>query len=323
MRVVSAETIAAIASPQALVEALDKAFRADFTVPLRHHHAIAQGHGEPEAMLLLMPAWTTGGTGYVGTKIVSVYPGNAARGLPAVHGSYVLADGVTGRPLAIMDGTELTVRRTAAASALAASRLARADATRMVMVGAGALASHLIRAHCAVRPIRHVTIWNRARPRAAALAEGLAGTLPGVSVTVATDLAGAIAQADIISCATISSTPLVEGRHLKPGAHVDLVGGYTPTMREADDDAVKRASLFVDTRPGGLKEAGDIVDPIRRGLIVEADVRADLFDLAQGRHKGRASADEITLFKSVGTALEDLAAAILVWEGLDGAGTAP
>ena len=313
MRIVTAAEIAAVLTHGALADALAEAFRAEITVPLRHHHPIPQPDA-PEAMLLLMPAWTAAGDGaFLGTKIVSVYPGNGARNLPAIYGSYVLSSGETGAPLAILDGTALTAWRTAAASALAARYLSRKDATRLIMVGAGALAPHLIQAHAAVRPIRNVAVWNRSRDRAAALVEGLSGLVPGVTLTVASDLQSAVEEADIVSCATISTDPLIRGDWLKPGTHLDLVGGFTPRMREADDAAVTRASLFVDTRNGGLHEAGDIVDPLRRGIIAESDVRADLFDLARGRHAGRASRDEITLFKSVGTALEDLAAAMLVW----------
>jgi len=317
MRIITAAEIAGALTYGALVDALAEAFRSDITVPLRHHHPIPQAEGVPEAMLLLMPAWTPPGDGaFVGTKLVSVYPGNGARGLPSIYGSYVLCNGETGAPLAILDGTMLTVWRTACASALASRFLSRKDASSMVMVGAGALAPHLIRAHAAVRPIRNVALWNRSREKAVALAEGLGRTVPGVTITVATDLQAAVEEADIISCATISSQPIVSGAWLKPGAHLDLVGAYTPAMRECDDTAVTRASLFVDTRTGGLKEAGDIVDPIRRGIIRAEDVRADLFDLCRGRQAGRAHGDEITLFKSVGTAIEDLAAAILVWRSL-------
>lgn len=314
MRIVTAADIAAVLTYRDLVDALAEAFRSDITVPLRHHHPIPQPDGVPEAMLLLMPAWTAAGDGsFVGTKIVSVYPGNGARNLPAIYGSYVLSSGETGAPLAILDGTALTAWRTAAASALASRALSRVDSTRMVMVGAGALAPHLIQAHAAVRPLRHVAIWNRSRDKALALAEGMAGLVPGVTVTVATDLQSAVEEADIVSSATISAEPLVSGAWLKPGAHLDLVGGFTPRMRETDDVAVTRASLFVDTRKGGLNEAGDIVDPLKRGIIAESDVKADLFDLARKTHPGRTGSDEITLFKSVGTALEDLAAAMLVW----------
>ena len=317
MRVITAEDIARVLSPTVLADALADAFRGEITVPLRHHHPLPRP-GEPDAMLLLMPAWTGSGLQpFVGTKIVTVHPGNANRNLPAVYGSYVLADGATGRPLAVMDGTTLTVWRTAAASALAARYLANPKAHSLVQVGAGALAPHLIRAHCAARPIRRVTIWNRSRDRAEQLAEGLDGTLPGVTITIATDLETAVRSADIVSCATIATNPVVSGNWLKPGAHLDLVGGYTPAMRETDDAAVVRARLFVDTRTGGLKEAGDIVDPIKRGVIRESDVLADLYDLTRGKHPGRQSADEITLFKSVGTAVEDLAAAMLVWQALE------
>ncbi|MBY0361785.1 MAG: ornithine cyclodeaminase family protein [Phreatobacter sp.] len=317
MRIVSAAEIAAALSYPALIDALADAFRSDITVPLRPHQPLKQAVGVPEAMLLLMRAWTPPGAGaFVGTKLVSVYPGNGARGLPSIYGSYVLCNGETGAPLAILDGTMLTVWRTACASALASRHLSRKDASHMVMVGAGALAPHLIRAHAAIRPIRHVTLWNRSREKATALAEGLGRTVPGVGITVASDLRAAVEEADIVTCATISSNPLVSGDWLKPGAHLDLVGGYTPAMRETDDAAVRRASLFVDTRTGGLKEAGDIVDPIKRGVISTSDVKADLFDLTRGDHPGRTSADEITLFKSVGTALEDLAAAMLVWRSL-------
>jgi alanine dehydrogenase len=319
MRVVTAADIAGALTYSDLVDALAEAFRGEATVPLRHHHRIPQQAGVPEAMLLLMPAWTGAGEGaFVGTKLVSVFPGNGAKNLPAIYGSYVLCNGETGAPLAVMDGTTLTVWRTACASALASRYLSRKDSTRMVMVGAGALAPHLIRAHSVVRPITNVAIWNRSRDKAAMLAEALSDIKPGLAVTVASDLQSAVEEADIVSCATISSNPVVSGEWLKPGAHLDLVGGYTPSMRETDDVAVKRASLFVDTRTGGLHEAGDIVEPIKRGIIAESDVKADLFDLTRGLHAGRTSEEEVTLFKSVGTALEDLAAAMLVWRSLPG-----
>jgi alanine dehydrogenase len=180
------------------------------------------------------------------------------------------------------------------------------------MVGAGALAPHLVRAHACVRPIRRVTLWNRTRSRAVALAFGLA--VGGVETEVTDDLEGAVREADIVSCATLAREPLVRGAWLKKGAHLDLVGGFTPEMREADDRAVKRARVYVDTRAGACSEAGDIVQPLRSGLIDETDIRGDLFDLCRGKAKGRTSDSQITLFKSVGTAIEDLAAAMLVWE---------
>jgi ornithine cyclodeaminase len=156
-------------------------------------------------------------------------------------------------------------------------------------------------------------LWNRTHGHAVSLAFGLAVT--GIEAMIADDLAAAVADADIVSCATLATEPILRGQWLKPGTHVDLVGGFTPKMREADNDAVKRARIYVDTRDGAFKEPGDIVIPLRRGVISRKDIRGDLFDLTRGKVKGRTSAKQITLFKSVGSAIEDLAAAALVWRG--------
>jgi ornithine cyclodeaminase len=310
LRVVAAAEVERLLDDRALIERLAAMFRSGCEVPLRHHHHVATPAGSG-GTLLLMPAWQPGR--HLGIKSVTVFPDNAARSLPTVSGLYLLLDGTSGMPLAVIDGVSLTLRRTAAASALAARYLARADAARLLMVGAGALAPHLIRAHAAVRPIRQVALWNRTRAHAEALATKLAGDF---DVAVADDLEAAVRTADVISCATLSRVPLLRGAWLKPGSHLDLVGGFTPEMREADDEAVRRARLFVDTRAGATREAGDIAEPLARGVIAEADIQADLFALSSGAHAGRTAADEITLFKSVGTALEDLAAAALVHERL-------
>ncbi|MEJ1157388.1 ornithine cyclodeaminase family protein [Prosthecomicrobium sp. N25] len=320
MRVVDADQVGQLLVYPDLVDGLEAAFRSPVVIPVRHHHPVARG-GEAEAILLLMPAWddtaeAVADGALMGVKIVTVVPGNAARGKASVVGAYVLLSGVTGEPLAVLDGTRLTLRRTAAASALAARHLARPDASRLVMVGAGALAPHLIEAHASVRPIREVLVWNHRPEKAEALAARLDGR--PWRVTATRDLAAAVAGADIVSAATLSAEPLVRGAWLRPGTHVDLVGGFTPEMRESDDEAVRRARIFVDTRAGALKEAGDIVRPLAAGVIAPEAVEADLFDLCAGRHPGRGSAEEITLFKSVGTALEDLAAARMVWSRLGG-----
>jgi ornithine cyclodeaminase len=214
----------------------------------------------------------------------------------------------------VLDGPALTAWRTAAASALAASYLAALDACSMVMVGAGTLAPRLIEAHAAVRPIREVAIWNRDAGRAAALSARL--DRPGLRVRATDDLAAAVAAADVVSAATMSRTPLIRGAWLKPGAHVDLVGAYNPEMREADDAALARAAVHVDTRAGALAEAGDVVQAIAAGALAESDIAGDLFDLCRGTVPGRTGAGQVTLFKSVGTAIEDLAAAALVYERL-------
>lgn len=316
MRSIDAAAIDRVLTRPSMMEALRAGFREAVVTPVRHHHPMHRT-GEPDAMLLLMPAWsdvssTLSDDAVMGVKLVSVVPGNTARGIASVIGAYVLMSGVTGEPLAVLDGTRLTLWRTAAASALAADHLAVPSAERLVMVGAGSLAEHLIEGHTAVRPIREVSVWNRSFDKAEALAAKFAGR--GFTVRAVEDLEAAIREADVVSTATMSTEPIVRGAWLKPGAHVDLVGGYTPKMREADDEAVRRARVFVDTREGTLHEAGDITQPIESGVIRPEDIVGDLFDLTAGRSRGRASASEITLFKSVGTALEDLVAARLVWK---------
>jgi alanine dehydrogenase len=309
MQLIPAADVAAILDPDTAREALRRAFREGVQAPVRHAHALAAEAGIPAGSLLLMPAWSGDA---LGVKLVTVMPGNGARGLPAVHAQYMLFDRATGAPLAVIDGEELTVRRTAAASALASGFLSRSDSARLLMVGAGALAPHVIEAHCAARPIREVVIWNRTPERATTLAARL--TRPGRSVTATADLDTAVATADIVSCATLSTVPLVRGHLLRPGTHLDLIGGFRPDMREADDAAVDRAAIYVDTRAGALAEAGDLVQPIAAGRLSPDAVRGDLAELCRGTVAGRRSAEEITLFKSVGTALEDLAAALIVFD---------
>lgn len=320
MRDFSAADVDAALGYPGLVDTLAAAFTKGAIAPLRHHHAIAL-EGRPEATLLLMPAWEARAPGsqdagrYMGVKSVTVFPDNATRGQPAVLGTYLLLSAETGATLAVMDATRLTAWRTAAASALASRHLSRPDASRMLMVGAGALAPFLVRAHASVRPITEVTVWNRTPAHALALVGALAGA--GITATVADDLEAAARKADIISTATLSAEPLVRGAWLRPGTHVDCVGAYRPTMRETDDDVVRGARIYVDTRAGALSEAGDILQPLKAGVIGKEAIVGDLFDLCRDKVQGRRSAAEITLFKSVGASIEDLAAAITVYEHHD------
>lgn len=291
-----------------LIAALASMFAGDCVMPVRHHHTI-EVPGEADATLLLMPAWQPGQ--YIGVKLVSVFPDNHLRALPAIHGSYLLSSGRSGELLAVLDGGELTARRTAAASALAAKSLAREDASTLLVVGTGRLSVNLIEAHSRVRDYTRVMIWGRDKEkaeRAAAEARDL-----GYPVGVASDLEAAACEADVISCATLSRSPLIRGSWLKPGSHLDLIGAFTKDMRESDDGAVRRARLFVDTRAGAFAEAGDILQPMASGVIGKDHVQAELAELVKG-HPGRQSPGEVTLFKSVGAALEDLAGAILAYE---------
>jgi len=293
-----------------LVPALRERFAAGCAAPLRQ--ALEVGAPGADAVTsLVMPAWVPGQR--YGVKIVNIAPGNAARGLPALHSSYLLHDAATGAPLALIDGGEITARRTAAASALAASYLARADARQLLVVGAGRIAALLPEAYRAVRDIGRVTVWARRAAAAEALAARWRGL--GFDAHAAAHLDAALAAADIVACATLAAEPVVAGRLLRPGSHLDLIGSFTPAMREADDDCLRGASLWVDTDEA-LAKSGDLLGPLARGVITQADVRGMLADLCAGRVAGRTGADERTVFKSVGTALEDLAAAMLAYDAV-------
>ena len=302
IRAYDAEAVRAALPFDRLVPALRAAFAGDADVPPRHHHHVSGS----DTTLLLMPAWRQGPTrgGHIGVKLVNVVPTNAASGLPAIQAAYLLADYATGRWLALLDGNEITARRTAAASALAASFLAREDAASLLIVGAGRVASLMAAAHRAVRPIRRVSIWTRKGEAAQNLARELSQA--GFDANAVSDLEGAVRSADIVSCATLSKQPLVRGAWLRPGTHLDLIGSFAPDMRESDDEAVRRARVYVDTEEA-LTQSGDLCH-----LAVEPS--GTLASLCSGAAAGRNGPDEITLFKSVGYSLEDLVAAELVVE---------
>lgn len=304
MKILAQADVARLGAYRDIVEALREGFRADIATPVRHHHDISD-----VSTLLLMPAWSKD---WAGLKTVVFKTDNAAKGLPTIQASYLLIDQKTGETVAMMDGGEITRRRTAAASALAADYLARKDADTLTLVGAGALAPHFALAHAAVRPVKRVFIYTRSLPKGEALAAELAQH--GLEAHSVTDLEHAVRQSDIVSCVTTSTAPIVMGAWLKPGAHVDLAGAFKPTMRETDGDVVARASVYVDTREGALAEAGDLLQARDEGKFDFANVKGDLFDLCRGKVSGRVSDSEITLFKSAGTAIEDLATAIMVYQ---------
>lgn len=308
LQIFDAQAVHAALPWQALVDQLEQAFVEGANVPMRHSHVL-----DGADVLLLMPAWSAAS---LGLKLVTVMPGNAARSVATVQASYLLLDRATGQARALLDGEALTLRRTAAASALAARYLARSDARCLLVVGTGHLAPWLVRAHCALRPaLEHVLVWGRDAPARTALARSL--NAEGIAATPSADLQAAVRSADIVTCATTSTSPLVLGHWLQPGTHVDLVGGFRPDMREVDDDAVVRARVFVDTYAGALSEAGDLVQPMKSGRITRAHIVAELAELARSGKPARVSASDITLFKSVGTALEDLAAAEMVLRAAD------
>ncbi len=309
MRVVDAAATAAALPFERLIPALRAMFESGCRVPPRHVHEIASATGEKQFTSLIMPAWIEGR--YYGVKMVNIAPGNAARGLPGLHASYVLYDGNTGAALALIDGDQITARRTAGASALAASWLARKDARHLLVVGAGQVARLLPDAYRAVRGIEQVSIWARKPEQAEALAGELRSR--GITAAAAADLQAAVGSADIVSCATLATEPVIQGSWLRPGSHLDLIGSFTPAMREADDACFVDAELYVDTDEA-LQKSGDLIGPLSRGVLQASDVRGTLAGLASGQAQGRQSPQQRTVFKSVGTALEDLAAAITVYE---------
>jgi ornithine cyclodeaminase/alanine dehydrogenase-like protein (mu-crystallin family) len=249
----------------------------------------------------------------LGIKTVTIFPGNSARGQPGLHSLYTLFDATTGVPLAQIDGNEITSRRTAAAAALAASFLSRDDATRLLVLGCGRVASLVPEAMRVVRPIARVQVWNHraggARRLAALLRER------GFAAQAVTDLDTALAQADIVSSATLATAPLVRGAALPPGTHLDLIGSFTPAMRESDADCFARSRVFVDTEEA-LAKSGDVIEARAAGAFADDRLQGTLAQLCRGDRAGRTTHDEITLFKAVGTALEDLAAAELAFDAM-------
>lgn len=291
-----------------LIPALEAMFASGCRVPLRHSHVV--GNEETgQGTLLLMPAWQDGGR--LGVKTVSIFPDNQKRGLPGLHSVFILYDACTGVPLALLDGNVITSRRTAAASALAAKYLSRPDSRSLLVVGAGRVASLVPEAYRQVRALQEVKVWDINTTMAETLVSRLLQS--GLKAQVASDLEAAASEADIISCATLSNKPLIQGSWLRPGTHLDLIGSFTPAMRESDDECFRVSTVFVDTDEAP-KKSGDILAPVANRVFDESMIACDLTSLCRRRHPGRRSPDEITLFKAVGTALEDLAAASLAFD---------
>ena len=249
----------------------------------------------------------------LGAKLVTVVEANRKRGLPTLHASYLLSDPETGAPLAFMEAGFLTAIRTGAASAVAAKYLARPGSRRVACFGAGVQAEFQLRCLKAALPVESVAVVGRDPARAWAFAARMRGAL-GVPVEVTPDRRAAVLGADVVTCATTSSRPVFAGRDLRPGAHVDTIGAFRPTTREVDTETVKRARVVVDTYHGAWTEAGDLLIPIKAGAITRRHVRAELAEVVARRKSGRTRPDEITLFKSVGWAPEDAAAARLAYD---------
>ncbi len=295
-----------------LIKVLRNAFIAGCEAPQRHHHTIPI-QGEPDATLLLMPSWQKQSAegGYLGVKVVTVFPGNLHRGIPGLTSCYLLFDSGTGIQLATIDGNSITTRRTAAVSALAASYLARKDAEHLLVLGSGRVASLLPEAYASVRNIRRVGVWDINLDDASAMVERLQDA--GLEAYVVSSLEKSVWEADIVTSATLATSPIIEGHWLRPGTHVDLIGAFTPTMRESDDEVLVRSSVYVDTEEA-LHEAGDLTQAIASGAFIQSGLAGTLKELCSNNVNGRISPEQITTFKAVGTALADLAAASLVFK---------
>lgn len=296
-----------------LVDALKVAFGGDIETPLRNHYSIPNPASSLETTLLMMPSWQAGSD--IGIKLITVTPESHKFDLPSIQGMYVLFDAIKGCVKATMDAPALTAKRTAAASALASSFMSRPDSSRLLMVGTGTLSSQLIQAHASLRPIRQVEVWGRNPEKAQAVVDQL--NIEGIEISVADSLEEAVTKADIISVATMSQEPLIQGKWLQPGQHLDLVGSFRPDMREADDDCIRRCRIVIDNYAGACKETGDIATPLADGILQRNEICADLFQLCRHEKNFQRQDDDITLFKSVGHALEDLAAAQLVFNALN------
>lgn len=312
MRLLSADVVRQAVPMLAAIDAVEAAFvqlsLGQATVPLRAHVPSPQ-----MATSFFMPARLEASTSApaLGLKVVSVFPQNVARGEPSIYALVVLLNPETGQPLALLDGTYLTALRTGAASGVAARHLARPDARTLAVFGAGAQALPQVTAVCAVRPIERVWLVNRSVARAEQLGERLCAELPTLDLRVSDNAGVALAEADVVCTATASPTPLFADDALRAGTHINAVGSYKPSMAELPGPTVARARVWVDQLQAAWAEAGDLIQARDAGLIDAHHVVGELGALVAGRVPGRANADEITLFKSVGNAAQDLAVAAL------------
>lgn len=308
MLIISDEKIRENLSYPGLIDALKRIFQSNYTMPLRHHHFYKTAEGKDNT-LILMPVWNHD---FIGMKQVTVAPANTELGIPSIFARYILSNARTGEPLAMMNAAELTSRRTACTSALAADYLARKNAKNLLIVGSGKVAQHLAFAYAAVRQLEKISIWARNTEKMHAMVAELQAA--GLPAQAAENLETAVKEADVVSCATLSETPIIKGAWVQEGTHLDMIGSHKPNTREADNEALLKSTVFVDSRMGALHETGDLAIPIAEGIFKEEQVQADITELIRGEHPGRSNEKEITFFKSAGLAVEDLAAALLVYE---------
>ncbi|MEM7281126.1 MAG: ornithine cyclodeaminase family protein [Pseudomonadota bacterium] len=307
---ISAQDIRARLTYPELVAALESTYAEPSMAAHRHLHYLPELGGEDGICMATMPAWGKGHD--IGTKIFTYFPENNQRNTPTVQAVVLIFDGKNGKPKAIVDGTELTLWRTASMSALASKLLSRTDASRLLLCGSGALAPHAALAHASIRPIQDIMVWARRRSAAEATAESLRHARPDIHVSVATDLSQAVPQADIVSCQTSAKEPFLRGEWIRPGSHVDLAGSHSPKARECDDETIRMSKVYMDVMQNAETESGDVIIPIQNGVVDRKHILGDLSDLCSKRVDGRTHPDDVTTYKSSGSALADLAAAELI-----------
>ncbi len=318
MLVIEAVDVQKTLSFDSVVLALRTAFSNDFGMPQRHVYHLAAIGGESTEhhdSFAVLPAWNDQ---VMGVKAFTHLPGNPAKGLETLASKMLLFSRTTGEPLAVVDGTQLTFWRTAAISALATDYLAKADAKSLLLFGTGKLAPYMALAHASVRPLETVYVTGRNPEKIAATVAEIQAQRPDLHVHGVSNPESVIGKVDIISCATGAAEPLFSYEQVSPGTHIDLVGNHSRDRRECDSATVQYAKVFVDSRMNVLNEAGELLIPIAEGVFAETQVQGELADLCRGNSAGRLQdtlgAEQITLFKSVGTALSDLAAAYLVYQ---------
>jgi 1-pyrroline-2-carboxylate reductase [NAD(P)H] len=308
MKVIEADEVERALDFPSLVAALRSAFAGPAGTPRRTVYALAENDPFHDAFAVL-PAWNDE---IIGVKAFTYLPSNVPHGRQILHSKVLLFDRRTGAATALVDGTQVTYWRTAAVAALAADYLARRDAKRLLFCGTGNLAPYMILAHASVRSYERIAVWGRHSEKVARTIELVKAGNPRLHCVPAANLEAEVRGADVISCATGSKQALFDSRWVKPGTHADFFGNHEKAARECDSDLIASSRVYVDSRANCLNEAGEILIPIAEGRITEAHVLAELAELCSGRIAGRRNAQEITVFKSVGTALSDLAAASLV-----------
>lgn len=312
MKVIEAAQVHQVMNFKELIPAIEETFAGEHGMPQRNVFCLEKDSDHGDAFAVL-PSWNSKA---IGVKAFTYFPDNAPKGFDSLYSKILMFKRETGEPLALVDGTSVTYWRTAAVSALGSQYLARKDASRLLICGTGNLGSYMALAHASVRPITHIDIWGRDLVKAEKTAEQVRQQRPDLTVVATIELESCARQADIISCATGASEPLILGAWVKPGTHTDFVGNHAPNRRECDSELITKASVFVDSRLNVLNEAGELLIPIEEGVFSKEDVKAELAELASGKHSGRQNEQEITVFKTVGTALSDLAGACLVVEKL-------